>query len=264
MPAIESNGVRLNYEISGRLGAPLLVVVNSLGSNLHMWDKALAALEGNYHVLRSDMRGHGKSGVAADAFTIEHLGQDVLKLMDEAGAERASICGISLGGLVGLWLGIHAPHRVDKLILSNTAARIGTREMWEQRIEAVQASGLAALSAATLERWFTPGYRSEHLEEMDMIRAMIAGTSLRGYTSCCAVLRDTDLRFEAAGVKAATLVITGTHDPATSPVDGYALHASIEHSNYVELNASHMAAWECAGEFADKVLEHLATEVKYG
>jgi 3-oxoadipate enol-lactonase len=265
MPTPDSSGVRLHFEISGHADAPLLVLLNSLGSNLRMWDMVLPVFEERFRVLRSDTRGHGQSEVGAESFTIEQLGRDVLSLMDAVQAERASFCGVSLGGLVGLWLGIHAPYRVEKLILANTAAKIGTKGVWEQRIDTVNAIGMAALATATLERWFTPGYRNKHPEEMERIRGMIAATDPRGYTACCAVLRDTDLRGDVAQVKAASLVITGTHDPATPPADGLALHAAIQHSNYVELNASHMPVWERADEFARAVVEHLtATEITHG
>ncbi len=265
MPTTDSNGVRLHYQVSGCADAPILVLLNSLGSDMHMWDRALPEFEGRFRVLRSDTRGHGRSEVAAEAFTIEQLGRDVLKLMDEVKAEKASICGVSLGGLVGLWLGIYAPDRVERLILANTAAKIGTKEIWEQRIETLNATGIAALATATLERWFTTDYRSKHPEEMERIRQMIAATDPQGYTACCVVLRDADLREDAVQVKAGSLVITGTHDPATPPAEGRTLHAAIHHSSYVELNASHMSAWECADGFADAVVEHLtATEVKNG
>jgi 3-oxoadipate enol-lactonase len=222
-------------------------------------------LEDKYGVLRFDLRGHGQSEVAGEAFAIDDLGRDVLKLMDEAGARSASICGVSLGGLVSLWIAIHAPDRADKLILANTAARIGSEEMWRQRIAAVRDLGMEALSVAMLDRWLTPAYRNQHPDEAEKIRAMIAATDPEGYIACCAALNDADLRAEAAEVKAPTLVITGTHDPATPPALGRALHAAIEHSSHLELNASHMAAWECSDEFAAAVVQHLAaTEVTPG
>jgi len=193
-----------------------------------MWDKVLPALESRYRVLRYDTRGHGKSSVAAEPFTIAELGGDVLRLIDALGVKRASVCGLSLGGLLALWLGVHAPARVDRLILANTAARIGSRELWEQRIATARTAGLSPLVEMMPGRWFTVGYRERHPEEMEQIREMMAETSPAGYIACCEVLRDTDLRDETTELKAPTLVITGTHDPATPPGDGQALHAGIQ------------------------------------
>jgi 3-oxoadipate enol-lactonase len=258
MPKTESDGARLYYEVSGNPRGTFLVLANSLGSNLHMWDKVLPALESRHRVLRFDMRGHGESSLAAEPFTLEQLGRDVLRLLDEVKADRASVCGLSLGGLVALWLGIHAPERLHRLIFANTAARIGSREMWEQRIATVQDTGMSPLAAATPERWFTPTYRARHPEEMEQIRQMIAATDPRGYVACCAVLRDADLRAQIGTIGAASMVITGTHDPATPPSDGRALHAAIRESRYLELDAAHLSAWECADEFANAVVQHLA------
>lgn len=257
MPTTESGGVQLYYEVSGNPSGPFLLFANSLGSDLHMWDLLLPAFESRYRVLRFDMRGHGKSGVAREPFSIEDLGHDVLQLMDDVGTGRASLCGVSLGGLVALWLGVHAQDRVDRLILANTAARIGSRAMWEQRIEMVRNVGMPSLAAETISRWFTPAYRAGHPEEMERIRQMIAATNLDGYAACCGVLRDTDLHTEAVAVKAASLVIAGTRDPATPSADGRALHWIIPKSRYVELEASHLSAWERAKEFAGAALQHL-------
>jgi 3-oxoadipate enol-lactonase len=248
----------LRYELSGNPGGNVLVLANSLGSTLHMWDKVLPAFESRHRVLRFDMRGHGESGVSPEPLTIEQLGRDVLRLLDEVEADRASVCGLSLGGLVALWLGIHAPERLHRLIFANTAARIGSREMWDQRIATVGDTGMSPLAAATIERWFTPAYRARHAEEMEQIREMIAATDPRGYLACCAALRDADLRAQVGAIEAASLVITGTHDPATPPSDGRALHAALRKSRYLELDSSHLSAWECADEFAGAVVQHLA------
>jgi len=258
MPSTEPRGVGLRYAESGNPRGAVLVLANSLGSNMHMWDKVLPAFQSKYRVVRFDMRGHGESAVAPEPFTIEQLGRDVLLLLDELETDRANICGLSLGGLVALWLGIHAPGRVDRLIFANTAARIGSREMWEQRIAMVRRSGMFPLAVAMLERWFTAAYRASHPQEMERIRQMITATDPAGYAACCAVLRDADLRADIGEVKAASLVIAGTHDPATPPGDGRALHAGIRNSTYVELDSSHLSAWERSDEFAGAVLQHLA------
>ena len=258
MPATEGSGARIRYAESGNPSGPVLVLANSLGSNMHMWDKVLPEFQSKYRVVRFDMRGHGESAVVPEPFTIEHLGRDVLRLLDELRTDRANICGLSLGGLVALWLGIHTPTRVDRLIFANTAARIGSREMWDLRIGMVRNAGMSPLAVLMLERWFTASYRAQHPHEMERIREMIAATHPAGYAACCAVLRDADLRGEIGEIKVASLVITGKHDPATPPSDGRALHAGIRNSTYLELDCSHLSAWERAKEFAGAVLQHLA------
>jgi 3-oxoadipate enol-lactonase len=259
MPTLERGEVRLHYEQSGAVNGPMLVLANSLGSNLHMWDKVIPSLEKSLRILRYDLRGHGKSSVPPPPYSIEQLGNDLLMLMDYLSIERTHLCGLSLGGLLSIWAGIHAPERFDRIIFANTAARIGTRDGWEQRIAMVQSSGMDELALQTLERWFTTGYREQHTAEMETIRQMVAATDPTGYCGCCAALRDTDLRDEIAAIQAPCLVITGTHDPATPPSDGRAIHSALRNSSYVEFDSSHLSAWEKAEEFAGTVLTFLRT-----
>jgi 3-oxoadipate enol-lactonase len=255
MPAAESQLCRLHYQISGAAKGPVIVLVNSLGADLHMWDKVLPYLEQNYRVLRYDARGHGMSAASSSPYTIEQLGGDLLTLLETISAENVNLCGLSLGGLLGLWLGIHAPEKITKLVLANTGARIGTREGWDARIEAVHSLGMAPLAHATLDRWFTPEYRRQHPEEMNQIRNMIERTSPEGYIGCCAVLRNTDLRSGLSSIESPCLVITGRDDPATPPLDGRTLHSQLRNSTYLELNASHLSAWERSTEFAGAILD---------
>ncbi len=259
MPTLEKGDVLLHYELSGALDGPVLMLANSLGSNLHMWDKVLSSLEKSLGILRYDMRGHGKSSVPSPPYSIDQLGSDLLLLIDHLSIDRVHLCGLSLGGLVSLWAGLHAPDRFERMIFANTAARIGTRDGWEQRIAMVQSSGMDGLALQTLERWFTPAYREQHPEEMETIRQMLAATNSTGYCGCCAALRDTDLRAEIAAIEKPCLVISGTHDPATPPTGLQAIHAALRNSTYVELDSSHLSAWEKAGEFADTVLAFLRT-----
>jgi len=260
MPKVESGDVRLRYELSGKPDGEILVFSNSLGSNLHMWDKVFPCFEESYRVLRYDTRGHGESSVPPGPYTIAQLGSDLLFLLDQLGIERVNLCGLSLGGMVAMWMGIHAPRRVGRLILANTGARIGTPQMWDERLAAVQQSGMASLALTGLQRWFTPAYREKHPQEMEMIRSMIAATDAQGYAWCCGVLRDSDLSGEIGAIEAPCLVITGSHDLATPPSDGRALHSALRNSSYVELDASHLSAWERAEEFANTVLPFLDTE----
>ena len=254
MPAAEIGSARLHYEVSGPTTGPVIVLVNSLGADLHMWDKVLPHLEKDFRVLRYDTRGHGFSTAPRIPSSIEQLSTDLLELLETISVDTFYLCGLSLGGLVGMWLGIHAPQKLLKLVLANTAARIGTREGWNARIAAVQSLGIAPIVETTLGRWFTPKYREERPEEMNEIRKMIERTSAEGYIGCCGVLRDTDLRTEIGAIETPCLVIAGCEDPATPPQDGRTLHTGLRNSEYLELNASHLSAWERSAEFADAIL----------
>lgn len=257
MPAVENEEVRLHYELSGTGRNGVLVLSNSLGSDLHMWDKALPMLEREHRVLRYDTRGHGKSSVPPGPYTIDQLGRDVLFLLDSLDILCVNLCGLSLGGLTAMWLGIHAPQRLNRMILANTAARVGSPEIWDQRIATVQRAGMKSLAAISLTRWFTSSYREQHANEMEVAQEMIANTDASGYAACCGVLRDTDLRAEITAISLPCLVITGKHDPATPPADGYMLNGALRDSKYIELEASHLSAWERAKEFASEVLAFL-------
>jgi 3-oxoadipate enol-lactonase len=247
VPNAEFQGLSLHYEISGLTTGPWIVLAHALGADLHMWDEVIPHLENNFRVLRYDARGHGLSTLPPLPYSIEQLGSDLLNMLDWLSVERVYLCGLSLGGLVGLWLSIHAPQRIVKLVLANTAARIGTREGWNARISDVLALGMAPLAQLALGRWFTPQYRMEHPEEMNRIREMIERTSPQGYIGCCGVLRDTDLRSQLTAVETACLVITGREDPATPPQDGLALHAGLRNS--------HLSAWEQSARFASSILD---------
>lgn len=265
MPTAETREVMLHYELSGNPHGELLVLGNSIGSNLHMWDKVVPIFESTFRVLRFDTRGHGKSGAPPGPYTLEQLGRDVLSLLDSLQIDRVNFCGLSLGGMVAMWLGIHAPEHVRRLVMANTGAQIGTRELWDQRIATVQRSGMRELADATLPRWFTPGYREKHTEEMEGIRRMIAATNPVGYLACCGVLRDSDLRAEIGEIAVPCLVITGKHDPATPPEDGLSLTKLLRSSHYSELDASHLSAWERAAQFGSEVVAFLKrAEVSHG
>ncbi len=251
MPAIEGASVRYYYELSGNADGDVLVFVNSLGSNLRMWEKVLPVFERSYRVLRYDMRGHGQSSAPLGPYSIEELGEDLLFLLNRLGFDRVNLCGLSLGGLVVMWVAINAPQRVRRIILANTAARIGTSEAWNQRIAAAQSMCMASLAEATIDRWFTSSYRDCHVAEMELIRTMIASTDANAYTACCGVLRDTDLRSKLGSIKVPSLVIAGKYDPATPPSDGRALYSALQASSYVELDGSHLSAWEQHEAFAE-------------
>jgi len=257
MPAISHGDVRIHYALGGREDGELLVLSNSLGSNLRMWSKVLPRLEAVYRVLRFDTRGHGTSSVPPGPYTLDQLGHDVLSLLDDLGMDRVNFCGLSLGGAVGMWLAIHEPQRLRRLVLANTAARFASPAFWDERISTVRQCGMEVISIATLSRWFTLQYRETHAEELRQIHTMIASTDPDGYCACCAFLREMDLRTCIPSIHVPALVIAGTHDQSTPPSDGRLLADTLPDSHYIELDASHLSAWECAGEFADAVLSFL-------
>ena len=250
MPIANRGSFRIHYDLTGRPGQDVLVLINSLGSDLHMWDKVLSLLEAHYRVLRYDVRGHGLSGASSGPLTISDLGEDLLFLTNQLGIEPVHLCGISLGGLIAMWAGIHAAERVNRIVLANTAARIGTPEAWEQRRNSVLNSGLAPLVETAPGRWFTQAYQEQHPAEMQLIREMVARTDAASYAACCGVLRDTDLRAGIGAIEAPCLIIAGTYDAATPPSHGRALQAGLRSSRYLQIDCSHLSAWEGSEQFS--------------
>lgn len=257
MPQLEINNVVLHYQIDGAEGLPWLVLSNSLGTNLEMWAPQMPSLLEHFRVLRYDTRGHGKSGVPPGPYSIAQLGGDVLALLDHVGIARAHFCGLSMGGLTGIWLGINYPSRLNRLVLCNTAARIGTNEIWEARIEAVTKGGMTALSTTVVDRWFTRDFMLRVPAKADLVRSMLLSTQPAGYLACCATLRDTDLRDSLSGITVPTLVISGMRDKATSPQEGKLIAERVRSAKYVELKAAHLSNWEVPQTFVTKVIGFL-------
>jgi 3-oxoadipate enol-lactonase len=256
---IDVAGAGIHFRFDGAAGAPVLVLSNSLGADLAMWDAQVPELARSFRVLRYDTRGHGASTAAPGPYAIDLLGRDVVGLLDGLGIERAHFCGLSLGGMTGMWLGVHAPARLDRLVLANTAACIGSPETYNARIDKVRASGMGAVSQAVLERWFTPAFAALHPDRMADMRRMIERTSVEGYAACCAAIRDMDQRDAIAAISAPTLVITGTHDLATPAADGRFLAERIKGSTCVELDAAHLSNIEAAPAFTAALLAFLDT-----
>lgn len=241
MPAIEANGIKINYQIDGTESAPVLMLSNSLGTNLRMWDKQVPALSKRFRVVRYDTRGHGKTDAPSGPYTFTMLGQDALALMDALKLTKVRFCGLSMGGMIGMWLARNAPSRIDQLVLSNTAAKFGATDVWNQRIATVRASGMKTITDAVIERWFTKEFREKSPKEIDPIVEMLHTTKPEGYAGNCAAIRDVDQRWTIAGIKAPTLVIGGKLDPAT-PFEAAELIAKhIPGAKLVGLDAAHLS-----------------------
>lgn len=250
----------LNYQLEGPEHAPVLVLSNSLGTNLHMWDTQVPLWTKHFRVLRYDTRGHGDSLVTEGPYSIEQLGRDVLALLDALQIERAHFCGLSMGGLIGQWLGINAGERLQRLVVCNTAAKIGSPETWNPRIEMVLRDGAEAMRGlrdASIERWFTPAWSSEHADQVKRITDMLATTSPQGYAANCGAVRDADFRDQLGAISAPLLVISGEADAVTPPSGGLYIQEHVAGAEYTGFLAAHLSNVEVGEPFSRRVLDFL-------
>ncbi len=253
-----SSGTRLAYQIDGPGDAPTLVLVNSIGTNLHMWDAQVERLSHALRIVRYDTRGHGASDAPAGPYKIEQLGLDLLALLDELQIQQANICGLSLGGITALWFAIEYPHRVARAVFANTAARIGTTESWDARIAAVKTGGMAAIRDTVLARFLSTNFRQQHSEIAQKIGGMIEATNPIGYIGACAALRNADLRTRVHEIHAPSLILASELDESTPPSQAHELHNSISGSQLIVFNeVAHLSNVERPDEFSEYVLSFL-------
>ncbi|EOD68753.1 3-oxoadipate enol-lactonase [Amycolatopsis vancoresmycina] len=254
------SAVKLHWVAEGPEDGPVVVFGGSLGSDLRMWEPQVAPLVARgFRVARYDTRGHGASPVPPGPYELEDLGADVLALLDELGAERVHHVGLSLGGMTGMWLGIHAPDRIASLVLCCTSAKLGPPSMWAERARTVRAEGTAAVAEAGVSRWLTPAYRERHPERAEFLRAMIAAVPAEGYAACCGAIERMDLLELLPKVTAPTLVIAGADDPATSPEEHARPIAEGIPGARLEVvpGAAHLGSYEQPAEFTRLILDHL-------
>jgi 3-oxoadipate enol-lactonase len=258
MPDIKTDdGCVIHAELEGPEGAPVLMLSNSLGTTLHMWDEQVSPFTRHFRLLRYDRRGHGKSSVPKGPYSMERLGRDVLAVLDGLGIPTINWCGLSMGGMVGQWLGANAPGRVDKLILSNTSCYFPDKNGWNDRLKLVSEKGVAAFAPANMERWFTKGFREREPQTVARVQDMFAATALDGYLGCGAAVRDMDHRALLAQITAPTLVIAGKFDPAT-PLEGNEfIREHIPGAAIAVLEAAHLANVEQPKAYTDTVLGFL-------
>jgi 3-oxoadipate enol-lactonase len=217
MPIVNADGCPIYVEVEGPERAPVLMLSNSLGTTLRMWDLQVAPLTQHFRLVRYDRRGHGRSGVPKGPYTMERLGRDVLAVLDALAIRRINWCGLSMGGMVGQWLGANAPERVERLVLTNTSSYYADKTAWNDRLKLVREKGVAAFAAPNMERWFTAQFRERAPEKVAWLREMFAATPLDGYLACGEAVRDMDHRDLLPKIKAPTLVVAGKYDPATPP-----------------------------------------------
>jgi 3-oxoadipate enol-lactonase len=249
MPYAHIDDGRLHYRTDGDPDRPCLVLSNSLGTDLDMWDAQAAPLAEAFHVVRYDTRGHGGSGRGNGPAGIARLGRDVLGLLDHLGIARAHFCGISMGGLTGQWLGVHAPQRIDRLVLANTAARIGTPEGWAARAALVRVDGMGGVADGAAARWFTESFIAGRPPVVRHLIECLREQDAEGYAACCDALSRCDLREQARAIANPTLVIAGRHDPVTTVADGEWLAGQVAGARLAVLEASHLSNIEAAEAF---------------
>jgi 3-oxoadipate enol-lactonase / 4-carboxymuconolactone decarboxylase len=258
VPFTNSQGCRIYYRLEGPAAKPLLVLVHSLGTDHGMWEPQMPPLLHHFQVLRLDLRGHGASDAPVGDYTIPQLAGDVLAAVDAAGRERFAYCGLSLGGMIGQWLGANAPGRIDRLVLANTSARVADPSLFEARRTTVLERGVRAIQEAVMQRFFSARTLESRNPVAESIRAVLLSTSPAGYAGCCAAIRDMDLRPLLAGIAIPALVIGGDLDVST-PWEGHGevLAAGIPGAHAVQLDAAHLSNVERPSGFTAALFDFL-------
>lgn len=245
--------------LTGPQDAPVLVLGNSLGTGAAVWDRQAGVLGNGFRLLRYELPGHGGSAAAAGPYTIAGLGAGVLALLDSLGIGRAGYCGISLGGMIGMWLASHAPDRVAVLGLVCTSAYLPPADGWYARAAQVRTAGLAAISAAVVSRWFTPAYAAAAPSVIKQFRAGLEDTDPEGYAGCCEAIAGMDQRPDLAGITAPALVMAGADDPATPPEHGAAIAAGIDGARLEVIpDAAHLASVSAPDAVTHALCAHLS------
>jgi len=258
MPHAQANGIRIYYELSGPEDAPVVMLSNSLGTRLEMWDPQMPALCERYRVLRYDSRGHGRTDAPVGPYSIRLLAEDACALLDGLGIAQVHFCGLSKGGAVGQRLGTHHGERLLSLVLCATAAQLPPAELWNQRIEQTAREGMASVVDGVTERWFTKAYVATPRPEVEEVCAMILATSPEGYGACCAAIRDMDQRDKLSAIRTPTLLIAGADDPATTVEVMRDLRERIEGARLIEiLQAAHLVNIEQAERFNEALVDFL-------
>lgn len=249
--------MKTNYKIQGTPNSPVLMFSNSLGADLSMWDELVPLLLPYFRVLQYDTRGHGQSELTEGPYTIERLSKDVISLLDQLDIDKVYFCGLSMGGLIGQYLGIHHPDRLHKLILSNTDSKIGTAENWNERINTINEQGMQAIVDGTMEKWFTPSYHKTNPARVAQMKELFLANKTAGYSACCAAIGAADFRSEIKKITAETLIVTGDEDAVTNVVQAEGLQKEIPNAKLKIFPARHLPSTELPIEYADTLIDFL-------
>jgi len=253
MPMIDADGCLLHVSVEGRQGGPTLMLSNSLGCTLQMWQPQMKALTQLFRVIRYDRRGHGKSGVPPGPYSMDRFGRDVLAILDDLHIDRVHWCGLSMGGMVGQWLGANAPERLGKLILANTTCHYPDPTNWLNRIRAVRQGGIEGVADAVMASWLTADFREREPQATATMRAMLIASPVEGYLAACEALSTLDQRALLPRIKSQTLVMAGRHDQSTPIAAGELIRSQIPGAALTILDAAHLSNVEQPHAFADTV-----------
>lgn len=260
---INANGVEFRVRIDGPKKAPVLLLINSLSTTLEMWDLQMTNFSGHFRTILYDQRGHGGTSSPDGPYSIDDLGQDALAILDALEVETASVCGVSLGGMISMWLAINAPQRINRMVVACTSANFAPKEFWVARAENVIANGVSSLYDSLLGRWFTSRVDQRNPKAKSLLKTMLSACTDQGYAAVCEALGNADLRDQLGQIQAPTLIIAGAEDPATPPSVAMTLFEQIPGSGLVVLpGASHLANLEQPDRFIDASLEHLIGQQK--
>lgn len=252
-----SDGTALHYRLDSEAAHPVLMLSNSLGATLDMWEPQIAELIKHFRVLRYDNRGHGASDVPPGPYSMDRIGRDAQELIEALKLAPVAFCGLSLGGMVGIWLGANAPAYVSRAVLASTSTHTGQPEIWNQRIALIEAEGMHAAAGSIVQRWLTPEYIERHPAPTAKVLAMIAGIPPKGYTAMAAAVRDMDQRASLPAVAMPVLVIAGARDAAASPAMAEAIAGAMPNARLAILDAAHLSNTELPDEFTKLVLAFL-------
>jgi 3-oxoadipate enol-lactonase len=257
MPMIDADGCPINVRVEGRQSGPTLMLSNSLGCTLQMWEPQMKALTQLFRVIRYDRRGHGKSGVSPGPYSMERFGRDVLAILDDLNIEKVHWCGLSMGGMVGQWLGANAPDRLDKMVLANTACYYADPTNWLNRIKAVNEGGIAAIADTVIATWLSADFREREPQASMEMKAMLLASPVQGYLACCEALSRLDQRELLPRIKSPTLVIAGRYDQATPIAAGELIRSRIPRASMTILDAAHISNVEQPHAFTEAVVGFL-------
>ena len=251
--------MRVHHRIDG--AGPGLLLVNSLGTALDLWEPQVAPFAARFRLVRYDQRGHGGTPAPLGPYTIDDLASDAIELLDRVGLDRVGVCGLSIGGAVATWIAANAPERVERLVIASAGPRFATPETWVDRAVAVRARGTETVVDGVLERWFTPPFAAERPEVVAGFRSTFCQVNREGYAGCCDALAEWDATPHLGRIRARTLVVAGAEDTVAPPDRGRELADAVPDARLVVIDdCAYLASANRPAAFTDAVLAHLAGE----